>query len=184
MVNACECTHLITLGVRTNKAKDVFTAKKLDISQGSALKIDKLLRREMVNAESIIEKGMEGREGAERIAMNEMKEEAGTIDKNVVERENITNTGAIVLALPLIRVLAPVHTLLTTGDAGTVLSLVRWATNEIVTTADTGKAEMGIAATMRTVVNHVVLRLAVDSTIPIRDRVLVLRGDDVWLNNY
>jgi len=181
MVNACECIHLITLGVRTNKAKDVFTAKKPDILQGSVLKIDKLLRKEMVNAENIIEKG---KEGAERIDMNEMKEEAVTIDKNVFGRETITNTGVIVLALLLIRVLAPVHTLLTTGDAGTVLNLVRRATNEIITTAGTGKAEMGIAATMRTALNHVVLRLAVDSTIPIRDRVLVLRGDDVWLNNY
>jgi hypothetical protein len=135
---------------RTDKARAVFTARKLVISQGSALKIDRLLRRAMVNAGNLAEKekigagtigverigggtiGVErigaGTIGVEMIGMNGTNGEAMTIDRSVVVSEvseTTTNVDVVVPVLLLVRSLVPVPTLLTSDVAGTVLSLVR-----------------------------------------------------------
>jgi hypothetical protein len=179
MENVCECTDHISLEGRIDRAKVVFTAKKLDISQGSVLKIGKHSKKQMVNAGNLLEKEMDG-EG--RIVMSERKGEVVTIDRNAVLRGNIISVDAVVLGLDHDHVLGHVLFRLTRGDAGTVQSLVLRATSGVVMT-DMEKG-VGIIVTMRSVVNLVVRLFGVVIKNRTRVHVLVLRGDDVWLNDY
>jgi hypothetical protein len=179
MENVCECIYDISLEGRIDRVKVVFTAKKLGISQGSVLRIGKHWKRQMVNAGNLLEKEMD-EEG--RIVMNERKGEVVTIDRSEVLRGNITSVDAVVLGLDHDRVLGHVLFHLTRGDAGTVQSHVLRATSGVVMTG-MGKG-VGIIVTMRSVVNLVVRLFGVVIKNRTRVHVLVLRGDDVWLNDY